>query len=67
MSPVAARLLNAAGLLGLSAILAVAFGYQFVLGEIPCPLCLLQRVAFTAAGVGLALNVAVGVRPLAEN
>lgn len=63
MSAPAARLLNAVGLLGLSGILAVAFGYQFALGELPCPLCLLQRVRFVAAGIGLALNVAVGSRP----
>jgi disulfide bond formation protein DsbB len=63
MSPFAARLLNAAGLFGLSGILLVAFGYQFWLGELPCPLCLLQRAAFAAAGVGLALNVCLGSRP----
>ena len=63
MSPAAARLLNAAGLFGLSGILLVAFGYQFWLGELPCPLCLLQRAAFAAAGVGLALNLCLGSRP----
>jgi disulfide bond formation protein DsbB len=63
MSARAARLLNAAGLLGLSAILLVAFDYQFLKGELPCPLCLLQRAAFAAAGVGLGLNVCVGSRP----
>ncbi|RXF74342.1 disulfide bond formation protein B [Hansschlegelia zhihuaiae] len=55
--------LNACGLLALTAVLAVAFGYQFALGELPCPLCLLQRAAFAAAGVGLALNVCLGPRP----
>src|SRR4051812_5424863 len=57
------RTLNALGLLGLTGILLVAFGYQFILGELPCPLCLLQRAGFAAAGVGLALNVSVGSRP----
>ena len=63
MSPAAARLFNTAGLFGLSGILLVAFGYQFWLGELPCPLCLLQRAAFAAAGVGLALNLCLGSRP----
>jgi len=57
-----ARLLNALGLLGCSAVLLVAFGYQFHLGELPCPLCLLQRAAFAAAGIGFALSVRFGPR-----
>ena len=32
-------------LVGLAAILTVAMGFQYIGGEIPCPLCLLQRVA----------------------
>ncbi len=58
-----ARALNAAGLLGCSAILLVAFWYQFVLSELPCPLCVLQRAAFTAAGFGLVLNICDRPRP----
>lgn len=57
-----ARLLNALGLLGCSVILLVAFGYQVALGELPCPLCILQRLAFVAAGTGLALNACLGPR-----
>src|SRR5215213_7880022 len=63
MPPAHSRTLNALGLFGLAGILLVAFAYQFILGELPCPLCLLQRAAFAAAGVGLALNVSVGSRP----
>ena len=63
MSPVTARSLNVAGLFGLSAVLAVAFGYQLVLGELPCPLCLMQRMAFIAVGVGITLNITAGTRP----
>ncbi|MBE7246160.1 MAG: disulfide bond formation protein B [Actinomycetospora chiangmaiensis] len=58
-----ARTLNALGLLGCCAILLVAFGYQVLLGELPCPLCLLQRAAFAASGLGFALNVRFGLRP----
>ncbi|WP_019907042.1 disulfide bond formation protein B [Methylobacterium sp. 77] len=61
--PSLARALNAAGLLGCSLILLVAFWYQIVLGELPCPLCVLQRAAFTAAGLGLVLNICDRPRP----
>jgi disulfide bond formation protein DsbB len=63
MTDLHARTLNALGLLGCCAILLVAFGYQFVLGELPCPLCLLQRAAFAASGLGFALSVRFGPRP----
>lgn len=58
-----ARILNALGLLGCCAALIVAFWYQFHGGELPCPLCLLQRAAFAAAAIGFALNVRFGPRP----
>jgi disulfide bond formation protein DsbB len=54
------RLFNFLGLAGISAILLVAFFYQLVLGELPCPLCLLQRGAFVALGMGFLLNVYLG-------
>lgn len=63
MSPSASRSLNAVGLLAVSLVLIAAFLDQFVLGELPCPLCLLQRVGFVGAAFGLALNVAFGPRP----
>ena len=63
MTRLQARHLNTLGLLGCCAILIVAFWYQFVLGELPCPLCLLQRAAFAAAGLGFALSVRFGSRP----
>ncbi|WP_127089090.1 disulfide bond formation protein B [Aquabacter cavernae] len=63
MTPALSRTLNALGLLGISAVLAVAFIDQFVFGELPCPLCLLQRAGFVGVAVGLALNVRFGPRP----
>ncbi len=63
MSTDLARQLNALGLLALTAVLLVAFAEQFVLNELPCPLCLLQRAGFVLAGMGLALNLTSGVRP----
>ncbi|MCJ2017339.1 disulfide bond formation protein B [Methylobacterium sp. E-065] len=58
-----ARTLNALGLLGCCAILLVAFGYQLLLGALPCPLCLLQRAGFAASGFGFALGIRFGPRP----
>ena len=46
-----------------AAVLLVAFYYQLVLGEFPCPLCLLQRVGFIVAGVCVMLNLTRGPRP----
>src|SRR5436305_7319183 len=63
MSPAISRTLNGIGLLALCAVLLLAFGLQLINGELPCPLCLLQRTFSVGAGVGLALNVAVGSRP----
>jgi len=53
-------LVNTFALAGVCAILIFAFAWQFVFDELPCPLCLLQRVAFIMAGVGLLLNVRFG-------
>lgn len=40
-------------LLVIAAILTVAMGYQYLHGEIPCPLCLLQRVALFGVCFGI--------------
>lgn len=58
-----ARPLNALGLIAISGVLLVAFAEQIFNGELPCPLCLLQRVGFVIVGAGLALNVLCGLRP----
>lgn len=55
---------NSLALLGVSGILWFAFGWQLVLEELPCPLCLLQRAGFAMVGIGLLLNVCFGSRPL---
>ncbi|WP_245331746.1 disulfide bond formation protein B [Bradyrhizobium sp. NAS80.1] len=56
-------ILNMLGLLGISSVLAVAFTYQLALGELPCPLCLLQRAGFIAIGLGFLFNMRIGERP----
>jgi disulfide bond formation protein DsbB len=54
--------LNIMGLLGISASLVIAFYYQLVGHELPCPLCLLQRVGMITIGFGFLMNVRFGIR-----
>jgi disulfide bond formation protein DsbB len=55
--------LNSLGLLGLSAALGYALADQIINDDLPCPLCLLQRVAMFGVGIGLVLNIAVAHHP----
>ncbi len=63
MNARAAIHLNAIGLYAVSLVLLLGFFYQLVRHELPCPLCLLQRVAFAALAVGPILNIRRGPRP----
>jgi len=63
MARSAAVTLNAVGLYGIAFVLIVAYAEQFLLGELPCPLCLLQRLLFAMLAVGPILNVRYGPRP----
>jgi disulfide bond formation protein DsbB len=63
MSRAFAIALNALGLYALAAVLAAAFAAQLLLHELPCPLCLLQRLQFTLLAIGPILNVRFGPRP----
>jgi disulfide bond formation protein DsbB len=63
LTPRLAAALNALGLYAIALVLVAAFGFQFALSELPCPLCLLQRVAFAALAVGPVLNLRHGPRP----
>ena len=55
--------INALGLYAVALVLAVAFAAQLWLGELPCPLCLLQRIQFAMLAIGPILNVRFGPRP----
>lgn len=57
------RKLNAIGMLAICAVLAMGFYSQFTQGELPCPLCLLQRVGAVAVLCALMLNVVKGPKP----
>lgn len=55
--------LNVLALFAVSFTLLFAFAWQFAFGELPCPLCYLQRAGFVACGIGFLLNVRFGVAP----
>ena len=55
--------LNALSLYAVALVLAAAFAAQLLLHELPCPLCLLQRLQFTLLAIGPILNVRYGPRP----
>ena len=50
------------GVVGVCFILGGALFMQLFYGEQPCPLCLLQRVAFISIGLSLLLNIRYGNR-----
>jgi disulfide bond formation protein DsbB len=55
--------LNALALYGIALVLVAAFAGQILLAELPCPLCLLQRVLFSMLAIGPILNIRFGPRP----
>jgi len=58
-----AMTVNALGLYAVALVLAVAFAAQLWLKELPCPLCLLQRIQFAMLAIGPILNIRFGPRP----
>lgn len=64
MAAYLSRGFNVAALFGINAVLLVALFDQFVFGELPCPLCLLQRMGFIMVGCGFLLNVRYGASSL---
>ncbi|MCY6380442.1 disulfide bond formation protein B [Hoeflea prorocentri] len=63
VAPHPSRTLNAIGLLVICGVLIAAYVFQFTLDELPCPLCLLQRVGLVMVGFGLCLNLVYGAKP----
>jgi disulfide bond formation protein DsbB len=57
------RLLSTLGLVAVDTVLALAFADELWFRDLPCPICILQRAGFIAAGFGLALNLIFGPRP----
>lgn len=60
LSPEIERVLNLLGMLGIIAIILGSFVFQFSYRELPCTLCLLQRVAMLGLALGAAMNVMIG-------
>jgi disulfide bond formation protein DsbB len=58
-----AVILNVLSLYALALVLAAAFAAQLLLHELPCPLCLLQRIQFAVLAIGPVLNIRWGPRP----
>lgn len=57
------KVLNAIDALGLGFLLLLAFVLQIGLHELPCPLCLLQRIGVLGIAFGFLLNVQFKVCP----
>lgn len=53
---------NIIGVVFVSFVLLSAFFEQLFLWELPCPLCLLQRMAYVAIGVAFSMNLTLGIR-----
>ena len=63
MTQTRAITLNALSLYAVALVLAAAFAAQFCLHELPCPLCLLQRILFATLAIGPIMNIRFGPRP----
>lgn len=55
-------LLNTLGMLGMAVVLLIGLFAQFAWNELPCPLCLLQRIGFVMVMFGFMLNVVFGTQ-----
>ena len=63
MTQTRAITLNALSLYAVALVLTAAFATQLALHELPCPLCLLQRILFATLAIGPILNIRFGPRP----
>jgi disulfide bond formation protein DsbB len=57
------KILNAVDALGLGFLLIIAFAMQIILHELPCPLCILQRIGILGIAFGFLLNVQFKIHP----
>lgn len=64
LNPLLHRRLNTLALAGISFILSITLLLQWFYYELPCPLCLLQRIAFVGIGVSLCMNICLRIHPI---
>jgi len=62
MTQYLSRIFSSTLVIVLSAIISAAFGYQFIVGQNPCPLCFLQRAAMIGIAAGQMLNFRFGIK-----
>lgn len=55
--------LNVLALFAICGVLIAAYVVEFTRDELPCPLCLLQRIALCGMAAGVILNLRFGLRP----
>lgn len=55
-------IMSVIGIFTVLGILSAALVMQFVYGEMPCPLCELQRAAFFSIVIGLFMNIRYGIK-----
>lgn len=55
------KILNGLVLIIISTVLLSAFGVEIFEQEVPCPLCMLQRLCMIGAAIGCLLNVRFGI------
>lgn len=63
MHPELARRINFILMLMVAGVLCGSLSVQFILGDLPCPLCILQRYAMVGLAIGPLLNLRFGIRP----
>lgn len=63
MHPELARKINLLLLLMVAVVMCGSLSVQFIIGDLPCPLCILQRYAMVGLAMGPLLNLRFGIRP----
>ncbi len=58
-----AKEVNIIDVIAIFIILLIATAFQFIFNELPCPLCLLQRVGLLLISIGFLMNLRFGVKP----
>ena len=63
MHPELARKINLILIFLVAGVISGSLAVQFIIGDLPCPLCILQRYAMVGMAIGPLLNLRFGIRP----